>query len=74
MRILCINIILEFGKFSGDLIDDEPLTGTMPINFVSIKDHAFIEDVERIVELIDVIELCEVGIIIITAAFACVTH
>jgi len=46
----------------------------MPINFVSIKDHAFIEDVERIVELIDVIELCEVGIIIITAAFACVTH
>lgn len=74
MWILCVNIILEFGKFSGDLIDDESLPGTMPVNFVSIKDHAFIEDVERIVELIDVIELCEVGIIIITAAFACVTH
>lgn len=74
MWILCINIILKFGKFSGNLIDDEPLTRPMSVNFVSIKNHAFIEDVERIVELIDIVELCEVCIIIITAGFECVTH
>jgi len=46
----------------------------MPVNFVSIKNHAFIKDVERIVEFIDIVELCEVCIIIITAGFECVTH
>jgi len=46
----------------------------MSVNFVSVKYHIFIEDVERIVELIDIIELREVSIMIITAIFACVTH
>lgn len=46
----------------------------MSVNFVSVKYHVFIKDVERIVKLINVIELCEIGIIIITARFAFVTH
>lgn len=46
----------------------------MPVDFVSVKYHVFIKDVERIVELINVIELCEIGVIIITARLTFVTH
>lgn len=74
MWIFCIDIVLKFSKFSWNLINDKALARTMSVNFCSIKDHAFIKDIERVVELIDVIELCEVRIIIITASFACVTH
>lgn len=65
--ILCIIIILKFCKFSWNLVNNKSLSRSMPVNFVSVKYHVFIKDVERIVELINVIELCEIGVIIITA-------
>lgn len=69
---LDIKIILEFGGFSGHLIDKLTLGGTVFINEGSIKDHLFIEDVEGVMEFVDAGKVGE--LLIRVAALAGVSH
>lgn len=69
---LDIKIILEFGGFSGHLIDKLTLGGTVFINEGSIEEHLFIEDKEGVMEFVDAGKVSE--LLIGVAALAGVSH
>lgn len=67
-----VEVILEFGGFSGHLVDELALGGTMLFNQGSIEEHLFIEDVEGVVEFIDGDQVSE--LLIGVAALTGVAH